>query len=59
MFLRRLEKLFLFPPGYVGAATVGAAAYWFLYDEEGPQVTYYQLVSLVLTTTLGLLELSN
>ncbi|KAK2876681.1 hypothetical protein QQF64_004444 [Cirrhinus molitorella] len=29
--------------GYVGAATVAAAAYWFLYDEEGPQVTYYQL----------------
>uniref|UniRef100_A0A4W4HH99 Calcium-transporting ATPase n=1 Tax=Electrophorus electricus TaxID=8005 RepID=A0A4W4HH99_ELEEL len=29
--------------GYVGAATVGAAAYWFLYDEEGPGVTYYQL----------------
>lgn len=31
--------------GYVGAATVGAAAYWFLYDDEGPKVTYYQLVS--------------
>ncbi|XP_056325030.1 ATPase sarcoplasmic/endoplasmic reticulum Ca2+ transporting 1, like isoform X2 [Danio aesculapii] len=29
--------------GYVGAATVAAAAYWFIYDEEGPQVTYYQL----------------
>ncbi|XP_017339510.1 ATPase sarcoplasmic/endoplasmic reticulum Ca2+ transporting 1, like isoform X1 [Ictalurus punctatus] len=29
--------------GYVGAATVGAAAYWFLYDDEGPKVTYYQL----------------
>ncbi|XP_060794753.1 ATPase sarcoplasmic/endoplasmic reticulum Ca2+ transporting 1, like isoform X2 [Neoarius graeffei] len=29
--------------GYVGAATVGAAAYWFLYDEEGPKVTYHQL----------------
>uniref|UniRef100_A0AAR2K3T2 Calcium-transporting ATPase n=1 Tax=Pygocentrus nattereri TaxID=42514 RepID=A0AAR2K3T2_PYGNA len=29
--------------GYVGAATVGAAAYWFLYDDEGPHVTYYQL----------------
>ncbi|TRY64736.1 hypothetical protein DNTS_017792 [Danionella cerebrum] len=29
--------------GYVGAATVGAAAYWFLYDVEGPQVTYHQL----------------
>merc|ERR1712212_52145 len=29
--------------GYVGAATVGAAAYWFIYDAEGPGVTYYQL----------------
>ncbi|MCJ8738191.1 hypothetical protein PDJAM_G00032630 [Pangasius djambal] len=29
--------------GYVGAATVGAAAYWFLYDDEGPKVTYHQL----------------
>ncbi|KAB1688569.1 HAD-IC family P-type ATPase [Klebsiella pneumoniae] len=29
--------------GYVGAATVGAAAYWFIYDVEGPGVTYYQL----------------
>jgi len=29
--------------GYVGAATVGAAAYWFIYDGEGPGVTYYQL----------------
>ncbi|KAM9424192.1 ATPase sarcoplasmic/endoplasmic reticulum Ca2+ transporting 1, like [Pholidichthys leucotaenia] len=29
--------------GYVGAATVGGAAWWFLYDTTGPQVTYYQL----------------
>uniref|UniRef100_A0A4W6CXF3 Calcium-transporting ATPase n=1 Tax=Lates calcarifer TaxID=8187 RepID=A0A4W6CXF3_LATCA len=29
--------------GYVGAATVGGAAYWFLYDDEGPAVSYYQL----------------
>merc|ERR1712050_701819 len=29
--------------GYVGAATVGAAAYWFIYDAEGPGVSYYQL----------------
>uniref|UniRef100_A0A3B4AVT6 Calcium-transporting ATPase n=1 Tax=Periophthalmus magnuspinnatus TaxID=409849 RepID=A0A3B4AVT6_9GOBI len=29
--------------GYVGAATVAAAAWWFLYDEEGPMVTFYQL----------------
>uniref|UniRef100_A0A8D0FGU5 Cation-transporting P-type ATPase C-terminal domain-containing protein n=1 Tax=Strix occidentalis caurina TaxID=311401 RepID=A0A8D0FGU5_STROC len=31
--------------GYVGAATVGAAAWWFLYAEDGPSVTYHQLVS--------------
>ncbi|KAM3859339.1 ATPase sarcoplasmic/endoplasmic reticulum Ca2+ transporting 1, like [Diretmus argenteus] len=29
--------------GYVGAATVGAAAWWFMYDQTGPGVTYYQL----------------
>ncbi|XP_041095454.1 sarcoplasmic/endoplasmic reticulum calcium ATPase 1-like isoform X2 [Polyodon spathula] len=28
---------------YVGAATVGAAAWWFLYAEDGPEVSYYQL----------------
>jgi Ca2+ transporting ATPase len=28
---------------YVGAATVGGAAYWFLYDPSGPQINYYQL----------------
>ncbi|XP_043959184.1 ATPase sarcoplasmic/endoplasmic reticulum Ca2+ transporting 1, like isoform X2 [Gambusia affinis] len=29
--------------GYVGAATVGGAAWWFLYDATGPGITYYQL----------------
>uniref|UniRef100_A0A673CUV1 Calcium-transporting ATPase n=1 Tax=Sphaeramia orbicularis TaxID=375764 RepID=A0A673CUV1_9TELE len=29
--------------GYVGAATVGGAAWWFLYDPTGPGVTYHQL----------------
>ncbi|KAM4526109.1 ATPase sarcoplasmic/endoplasmic reticulum Ca2+ transporting 1, like [Fundulus diaphanus] len=29
--------------GYVGAATVGGAAWWFIYDTTGPGVTYYQL----------------
>lgn len=33
-------------PGYVGAATVGAAAWWFTVSEDGPQVTLYQLVRL-------------
>lgn len=31
--------------GYVGAATVGAAAWWFTLYEHGPQLNYYQLVS--------------
>lgn len=30
---------------YVGLATVAAATWWFLYDAEGPHVTFYQLVS--------------
>jgi len=30
---------------YVGAATVGAAAWWFMAYPDGPQVTFYQLVS--------------
>lgn len=34
--------------GYVGAATVGAAAWWFMYSPEGPQLTYYQLVRYIL-----------
>lgn len=33
-------------PGYVGAATVAAAAWWFLYSDDGPMVTFYQLVSI-------------
>ncbi|XP_059844155.1 sarcoplasmic/endoplasmic reticulum calcium ATPase 2 [Hypanus sabinus] len=28
---------------YVGAATVGAAAWWFIAAEDGPRITYYQL----------------
>ncbi|KAK6739599.1 hypothetical protein RB195_008228 [Necator americanus] len=28
---------------YVGVATVGAAMWWFLLYEDGPQITYYQL----------------
>jgi len=31
--------------GYVGAATVGAAAWWFTIYDRGPQLNYYQLVS--------------
>lgn len=29
--------------GYVGCATVGGAAWWFMYCEQGPQLTYWQL----------------
>lgn len=29
--------------GYVGAATVGAASWWFMYSPYGPQITYWQL----------------
>uniref|UniRef100_A0A3B3ZIU9 Calcium-transporting ATPase n=1 Tax=Periophthalmus magnuspinnatus TaxID=409849 RepID=A0A3B3ZIU9_9GOBI len=29
--------------GYVGAATVGAAAWWFILSDDGPQITLYQL----------------
>ncbi|XP_018429702.1 PREDICTED: sarcoplasmic/endoplasmic reticulum calcium ATPase 1 isoform X2 [Nanorana parkeri] len=29
--------------GYVGAATVAAAVWWFMSAEDGPQVTFYQL----------------
>ncbi|XP_064620385.1 calcium-transporting ATPase sarcoplasmic/endoplasmic reticulum type-like isoform X3 [Lineus longissimus] len=28
---------------YVGCATVGAAAWWFMFYEDGPQLNYYQL----------------
>ncbi|XP_049867434.1 calcium-transporting ATPase sarcoplasmic/endoplasmic reticulum type isoform X2 [Pectinophora gossypiella] len=29
--------------GYVGAATVGGATWWFMYSPYGPQMTYWQL----------------
>lgn len=28
---------------YVGAATVGAATWWFIFSSEGPNLTYWQL----------------
>lgn len=37
------QRRYLFP-GYVGAATVGAAAWWFIAADGGPRVTFYQLV---------------
>lgn len=33
---------------YVGAATVFGYAWWFMYNAEGPQISYYQLVSPIL-----------
>lgn len=38
--------------GYVGAATVGAAAWWFIAAEDGPRVNFYQLVSVYYSQTL-------
>ena len=38
--------LLLLHAAYVGCATVGAAAWWFLYYEKGPQLNYYQLACL-------------
>lgn len=29
--------------GYVGAATVGSAAWWFMFAETGPHLSYWQL----------------
>ena len=29
--------------GYVGAATVGGASWWFMYCVDGPQLTFWQL----------------
>lgn len=37
--------IYNFPLGYVGLGTVSAATWWYLFDEEGPQVSFYQLVS--------------
>lgn len=31
---------------YVGVATVGASAWWFMFYEGGPKMNYYQLVSI-------------
>lgn len=39
-----LIKALCFLEGYVGAATVGAAAWWFIAADGGPRVSFYQLV---------------
>lgn len=41
-------------PVYVGCATVGAAAWWFMFYEDGPQLNYYQLVSHIFLYTCGM-----
>lgn len=40
----RVSATSCFFPGYVGAATVGAAAWWFIAADGGPRVSFYQLV---------------
>lgn len=42
---------------YVGAATVFGYVWWFLYNPEGPQISFWQLVSS--TTTLKLLSCTH
>ncbi|XP_011206121.1 PREDICTED: calcium-transporting ATPase sarcoplasmic/endoplasmic reticulum type isoform X1 [Bactrocera latifrons] len=39
--------------GYVGAATVGAAAWWFIFAETGPHLTYWQLTHHLSCTGTG------
>lgn len=43
VFFRPLLHSYMAIGVYVGAATVGAATWWFLYAEAGPQLTYWQL----------------
>ncbi len=31
--------------GYVGAATVFGSAWWYMYNDDGPQLTFEQLVN--------------
>lgn len=38
-------EVLLFCAGYVGAATVGAAAWWFMAAHDGPKLSFYQLVN--------------
>ena len=40
---------------YVGAATVAASAWWFMFYENGPKVSYYQLVRVILDICLNVL----
>lgn len=38
--------------GYVGAATVGASAWWYMYSPDGPGLSYYQCVSYIICEIL-------
>lgn len=40
---------------YVGAATVAASAWWFMYYEGGPQMNYYQLVGFLVVVLSSVL----
>lgn len=45
-------QVLLFSAGYVGAATVGAAAWWFMAAHDGPKLSFYQLVNTHLPITV-------
>lgn len=38
-------NVLLLSAGYVGGATVGAAAWWFMAAHDGPKLSFYQLVN--------------
>jgi magnesium-transporting ATPase (P-type) len=44
---------------YVGAATVFGYAWWFMYNPQGPQISYWQLVSLIVSCRLLHMTRSN
>lgn len=46
----KLNDSLLSLSGYVGAATVGAAAWWFMAAHDGPKLSFYQLVNTVVDT---------
>lgn len=41
---------------YVGIATVGGYAWWFMFYEGGPQISFYQLVSISSSLSFGFLS---
>ncbi|OAF65999.1 hypothetical protein A3Q56_06285 [Intoshia linei] len=49
---------YLFIGVYVGCATVGSGLWWFMYFENGPQLTYFQITN-HLSCSTGLKEFNN